>query len=201
MEKKELIQKRFELLLIIFIFIILFIVIINTPIIVKYKNTGNLVINEIMSSNTNTIKDFNNQYSDYIEIYNGNDYDIDLTGYYLTNNSNNLTKYKFPDDTIIKSKSYMVVVMSGANKIIDGEIHTNFELTNDDSIVILSDKYHNIINQVIINKLSNNISYGLYENSWHYYNYPTIGYKNTSNYPQFYNKLIKNIKKCQKSVK
>jgi len=335
MIKKELFQKRIEVLLILLIFIILFIVIMKTPIIIRYSNEGNLIISEVMPVNTYTIKDINNRYSDYIEIYNGNDYDIDLTGYYLsddsfdtkkwqfpdntiipkysylviyassnnlsetelhtnfkldssgevvtlsnpkgksiskifysesladtsygildneyvyfyngtpgmgnnseysegpikkinsdislliteyiinnissyksklgtydsvieiyndedndidltgyylTNNSNNLTKYKFPDDTIIKSKSYMVVVMSGANKIIDGEIHTNFELTNDDSIVILSDKYHNIINQVIINKLSNNISYGLYENSWHYYNYPTIGYKNTSNY-------------------
>lgn len=341
MKEKELIQKRIELLLIILIFIILILVIVNTPIIVKYKNNGNLIISEVMAGNTNTIQDSNQVYTDYIEIYNGNDYDIDLTGYYLsddffdtkkwsfpdntiisknsyllvyasgnnqtlnistttkelhtnfklnkngevitlsdpngkslsklyyletlsdtsygifnnqyvyfytgspgkennsnysiepisksennilltineymtnnqnnyqnnlgtyeniielyngentdvnlsgyylTNNSNDLTKYSFPEDTIIKANSYLVVITSGENKLINHEIHTNFKLSNDDGVIILSDQKRNIIDQVTVTKLENNLSYGLYQDKWYYYNYPTIGKENTNNF-------------------
>ena len=93
MEKKEKLQKQLELSLIIIIFIIIFFVIVNTPIIVKYKNTGNLIISEIMPINNNTIKSTDNLYHDYIEIYNGYNYSINLEGYYLSDDEFNTKKW------------------------------------------------------------------------------------------------------------
>ena len=49
-----------------------------------YIKTSKLYISEIMASNSYTIKDEDGEYSDYIEIYNGYNYSINLEGYYLS---------------------------------------------------------------------------------------------------------------------
>ena len=69
---------KLEILLIFVIFIVLFLIIISTPLIYRYKNDGLLIINEVMSSNKVTTTDNYGKYSDYIEIYNGYDYEINL---------------------------------------------------------------------------------------------------------------------------
>ena len=43
-----------------------------------FIKNGGLYISEIVASNSYTYKDNDGEYSDYIEIYNDNDYDIDL---------------------------------------------------------------------------------------------------------------------------
>ena len=75
---------KLEILLIFVIFIVLFLIIISTPLIYRYRNTGLLIINEVMSSNKTTNIDNFGKYSDYIEIYNGYDYEINLKDYYLS---------------------------------------------------------------------------------------------------------------------
>lgn len=144
------------------------------------KSIKNLYINEYLISNIGYMKNKNNTYDGMIEIYNGNDYDIDLTGYHLSNNSNDLRKYTF-SDTTIKGKDYLVLYASGINQNIDGDIHINFKIDNDE-LIILSDKYSNVIDKVITVNLPQNMSYGKYQNKWHYYNNPSFGYENDINY-------------------
>ena len=57
-----------EPLSIIVIFIIMFIIIINVPIIARYKNSGDLIINEIVSANKNVIESTDGNYYDFIEL-------------------------------------------------------------------------------------------------------------------------------------
>ena len=59
-------------------------------------NTGKLIINEVMLINNNTIMDKYGKYNDYIELYNGNDYDVNLYGYYLTDSMKETRKWTFP---------------------------------------------------------------------------------------------------------
>ena len=88
----------------------------------KDININKLVINEIMTSNKGTIADENGKLYDYIEIYNGNDHDINLINYGLSDEN---TKVKFVfGDTVIGAKSYLVVFLSGTNE--NG--HANFKL-------------------------------------------------------------------------
>ena len=81
-------------------------------------NVGKLIINEVMLINNNTILDKYGKYSDYIEIYNGNDYDINLYGYYLTDSMKDTKKWTFPDVTI-KAGEYMVIFASGKDTVIE----------------------------------------------------------------------------------
>jgi len=49
-----------------------------------------------MASNDNTVMDNYGEYDNWIEIYNAEDIDINLYGYYLTDNLNDPMKWAFP---------------------------------------------------------------------------------------------------------
>ena len=76
-------------------------------------NISKLVINEIMTANKGTFTDPNGKLYDYIEIYNGNDKDINLKDYGLSDESKEV-KWVFPSVTI-EAKSYLIVYLSGTN--------------------------------------------------------------------------------------
>ena len=61
----------------------------------EFIRSGKLYISEIVASN-NSIKDNMDETSDYIEIYNGYDYDINLEGYYISDSEFDVKKWMFP---------------------------------------------------------------------------------------------------------
>lgn len=76
-------------------------------------NISKLVINEIMTGNKGTYADENGKLYDYIEIYNGNNSDINLKDYGLSDESEKV-KWVFPSVSI-DAKSYLVVYLSGTS--------------------------------------------------------------------------------------
>jgi len=85
-------------------------------------------ITEFMASNYTTLLDEDGMSSDWIEIYNPLEQSISLAGWYLTDNSNDLKKWQFPD-VQIDAGDYLIVFASGRNRAIaDSELHTNFVL-------------------------------------------------------------------------
>ncbi|NLM25808.1 MAG: hypothetical protein GX208_06780 [Firmicutes bacterium] len=98
-----------------------------------------LVINEVMSSNSVTIKDADGDYSDWIELYNPTGESIDLSGYYLSDSGKNRKKWQFPLGTEIASYDYLLIWASGKDRIdSNGQIHTNFSIAKDGETLILS---------------------------------------------------------------
>ena len=59
-----------------------------------------LVITEILSLNRSGLQDEDGEYSDWIELYNNSDTAINLSGYKLTDDLEDLTKWEFPDVTL-----------------------------------------------------------------------------------------------------
>jgi len=53
-----------------------------------------------MSSNNEWIDDADDEYTDWIELYNGSSEAIELKNYYLGDNSNEPLKWKFPEIAI-----------------------------------------------------------------------------------------------------
>lgn len=88
-----------------------------------------LRLNEILARNSTDITDGFNNREDWIEIYNPNAQVVPLGGYYLTDNSTNLTKWNFPAVSI-PANGYLVVFASGKD-LVDGagNAHTNFSLS------------------------------------------------------------------------
>lgn len=145
----------------------------------NYIKSGNLYISEIVASNNYTYKDNDGEYSDYIELYNGNDYDINLLGYRLTDSLYEANKWKFPDITI-KANSYLVIFASGKNKCIEADkCHTNFKLSKDGETISLIDDTGNIISRVTFTTMENDCSLS-YANGKYLITIPTPGKENSS---------------------
>lgn len=161
----------------VFIFLLLFILVVFTPEINKYKNNGSLIINEVMTSNHETIADSTGNYYDYIELYNGYDYDINLKDYYLSDDDINTKKWKFPDVTI-KSKDYLLVYASGLDNS-EFDIHTNFKLSNKGEVITLSDKNGRSISKIKVDKTLSDTSYGYDGKKYVYYYVGTPNEKNS----------------------
>lgn len=161
---------------IILIFTILILILIFVPgLDGEQIKVSKLYINEIASSQR-TIKDIDSEYSDYIEIYNGYNYDINLFGYYLSDDEYYPKKWSFPNVTI-KSKEYLLVFASSKDKY-DNEIHTNFKLSSSGEIITLTDNQGNIISKVNYKEQKNNVSFGYLNGKYKMMN-PTPGKKNT----------------------
>ena len=96
---------------------------------------SDLVINEFMARNETTLLDSFGQASDWIEVHNLTDSDVDLNGWSLTDRADNLDKWSFPPRTI-EAGEYIVVFASGRD-LKAGELHTNFRLSGNGEYLAL----------------------------------------------------------------
>ena len=164
--------KYIENLSIILIFIVMFLIIINVPIIAKYRNNSELIINEVVPSNKESYVTSSGESYDYIELYNGYDYDINLKDYYLSDDNFNLRKWKFPD-VEIKAKSYLLVFASGLDKYDEDEIHTNFKLSSKGEVLTLSDNNTKVLSKLYYLETNPDTSYGYDGDKYVYFYNPT----------------------------
>ncbi len=104
-----------------------------------------LYINEFMASNATTICDSFGSYSDWIELYNSTDTDMDISGFGISDNLSQPMKYRFPDGTTIAAKGYLVVFCSGNEGIQNGELHAPFGLRSYGEDVVIANRAGRII--------------------------------------------------------
>jgi spore coat protein H len=88
--------------------------------------TAELVINELMASNSSTIQDESGSYPDWVEIYNTTDTEISMSGYFLTDDLSNPDKWAFPDTTI-PGKGFLLIWTDDDEK--EGPMHASFNLS------------------------------------------------------------------------
>jgi len=139
-----------------------------------YIKSSKLYISEIMASNSYTLEDEDGDYSDYIEIYNGYNYEVNLEGYYLSDDEFEPKKWIFPE-IIIKPKEYLLIFASGKDK----NYHTNFKLNSEREVVVLTDNTGNIISKISYQNMQNDISYGYVKGKYIYTSNPTPKDKNS----------------------
>jgi len=106
----------------------------SAPVAVQGNELLSPVINEFMADNDATLPDGEGRYSDWIEIYNPHGLVIDLSGFYLTDDAAEPTKWSFPQGTMLASGQFLVVFASGQaqENFVDGAgfLHTTFRLSN-----------------------------------------------------------------------
>ncbi len=89
------------------------------------------IISEFMASNTATVADVDQAFSDWIEIHNPDPTAVNLNGWYLTDTAANKTRWQFPAVTL-SAGGYLVVFASNKNRRDPAaELHTNFALAAD----------------------------------------------------------------------
>ncbi|MES2747540.1 MAG: CotH kinase family protein [Bacteroidota bacterium] len=116
-----------------------------------------VVVNEIMAQNTTGTTDEVGDYEDWVELYNNNNYPVDLSGYYLSDSTTNLIKWQFPSGAIIAANSYMVIWAD--DEAIEGPLHAAWKLSVGGESVTLSNPSQNIVDQVIFGAQTTNMGY------------------------------------------
>jgi hypothetical protein len=117
-----------------------------------------IFINEIMSSNITTIYDEDGDASDWIELYNSSGSQVNLEGYYLSDDSLKIEKWQF-GNTVIGPGEYLIVFASDKDTIID-YWHTNFKISASGEEIILSDPNGVLIDKINVPASYSDVSFG-----------------------------------------
>ena len=98
-----------------------------------------LVISEASSANRTYAPDANGEYHDYIEIHNTSASPMDISGFMLSDDEDDLAKWTFPEGTVVSANGYLIVYASGRTEAPAGELHAPFKLSADGESIILCD--------------------------------------------------------------
>ena len=140
----------------------------NISLVAKFRRADpleNLRINEIQASNKSVIQDECSEYEDWLEIYNGNDYPVDLAGCYLSDSAGFLTQFQIqlnaPQQTTIPAKGYKLFWADDEPD--EGSLHLSFKLKKDGEHIFLSQNIGTdiqIIDSISYSRQYDDISYG-----------------------------------------
>ncbi|GAB4372740.1 MAG: hypothetical protein Kow0042_16230 [Calditrichia bacterium] len=122
---------------------------------------GDLVINEFMADNDNTVPDPAGEYDDWIELYNNSSNAISLNGYYLSDDGNDLTQWSFPD-TSIAANGYLIIWAD--DDLNQAGLHANFKLSKSGEAIYLVAPDTSIIDEVTFAAQKTDTSTGRYPN-------------------------------------
>ena len=145
------------------------------------ETKAQLLINEFVASNSSGgfYDAENDNYPDWIELYNNTDSEIHLGGYYLTDDLNDLNKWKIPEGISIAARGFRLFLADD----LDTANHTNFKLNAEGESIGLSNKDKTLLDRVIYMPQRNNISMGRQESDlsvWAYYPEPTPEARNST---------------------
>jgi Spore coat assembly protein len=125
-------------------------------------DVSGVVINEFLASNEATMADQDNEYDDWIELYNNSNETVDLGGYYLSDDSEDLTQWTFPIGTTIGANGYLIV---WADKDEDQTgLHANFKISASSGKLFLVNSAGSVINEINYSAQTTDVSFGRYPN-------------------------------------
>ncbi len=99
-------------------------------------SNSDVVINELMASNTTVVADQDGEYDDWVELYNKSSVPVDLSGYFLSDNIMQLDKWEIPAGTTIDGNGYLIIWTDNDEE--QTGLHSNFKLSADGEGVYLT---------------------------------------------------------------
>ena len=142
---------------------------------------GQLRINEILASNNMTNADDLGQFDDWVEIFNPSNDPLSLSGLYLTDNLDDLTKWQFPVSVeMIMPNGHILIWCDDEES--QGALHTNFKISIDgESLGLIDRDGITIIDTITFGQQTTDLSLGRNGdggNDWNFMT-PTPGYANS----------------------
>ncbi|MBR0025619.1 MAG: lamin tail domain-containing protein, partial [Clostridia bacterium] len=99
-----------------------------------------VILNEVMSSNKGSVIDPNGNYSDWLELYNTTDEDVDVSGCGLSDDMLGGVKWVIPSGTVIPANGHLVIYCSGNAD--EGRYFASFKLSATDELVLFDSSGH-----------------------------------------------------------
>ncbi|MCR4994116.1 MAG: lamin tail domain-containing protein [Bacteroidales bacterium] len=139
-----------------------------------------VVINEVMAQNSNTISDPDYGASaDWVELYNKGAEDVDLSGYGISDKLSSPLKYVLPQGTVIAAGGYLVLWCDDMNT----GLHTNFKLSADGEAIALFSPEQELLDSLTFGVQLLDVSYGRRQDAmedWAFFLTPTPGAANAA---------------------
>ena len=155
---------------------------------------GSAVISEFLTDNAHGAEDEDGSRPDWVELYNPTTLDLNMDGWFLTDSSSNLTKWRLPAVNLGANK-YLLIWASTKNRTNPAApLHTNFELSSGGGYLALVNSSTNVVsafNPYPVQGPDN--SYGRDRvdlNLLGYFILPTPGAQNSTNGPGFSPQII-----------
>ena len=150
---------------------------------VSVASSQPVFINEFMASNSimNPDPDFQD-FPDWIELYNATDSSINLSGYYITDNLDDSTKWQFPDGIIIESKSFLIIWADGRDTCLI-HCHTNFNLQKSGEAIGIFTSDGILLDSIVYNFRQTDVSFGRQPDGgpdWYYFEHTSFNSSNAS---------------------
>lgn len=134
-----------------------------------------------MASNVLAYANKEDQYEDWIELYNAGDQSVDLSGYYLSVDPNE--KWQIPSGTIINSKGFILFFADGNTYL---NFHTSFKLNKEGGKLTLSAQDGiTVIDYLEFPEQIRDISFGRWEDGGKIWNYMQVISPGTVNKPGY----------------
>ena len=124
------------------------------------QHLNQIRINEFLASNSGSNADDNDEFDDWLELFNPTEQRLDLSHLYLTDNRDNLTKWQFPDgSTTIEAGGFLLIWCD--SDIDQGEFHTNFKLSaSGEFLALVGSNGLTIIDSLSFGSQTTDISFG-----------------------------------------
>ncbi len=94
----------------------------------RHLLSADLLISEFLASNDNGVRDEDYTRPDWIEILNTADTEVNLDGWFLTDDADDLDQWRFPNVTLGPGERMTVFASGKSRAQPGGELHANFEL-------------------------------------------------------------------------
>jgi hypothetical protein len=148
-----------------------------------------VVISEFMADNDRTLNDEDGESSDWIELYNAGTSAVNLSGWYLTDDTNHVAVWRIPAVSL-NAGAYRLIFASGKNRTNPAaNLHTNFKLNQGGGYLALLDTGRNVVSEFRFYPAQlTDVSYGRLESApsvLGYYPQPTPGGPNGTSGPGF----------------
>lgn len=142
------------------------------------SSVAQVVINELMASNTGIVLDEFGETEDWVELHNTSAGSVDLSGFYLSDNPLNLDKWEIPAGTVIPPFGYLIFWADEDSS--QGSNHMNFKLSALGETLMLLDGELNLVDSLNFGAQQSNVSLARIPNGFGPFapEAPTFGYNN-----------------------
>lgn len=132
----------------------------------------NLVINEVLAANYSGISDEDEEFSDWIELYNSSSSDLDLSTYKINDRRSAENAWAFPD-LMISADGYFILWASGKDRT-QTYIHADFKLSQGETVYLFTED-DILVDSLLIQSVCGDVSIGRANNEIRYFDQVTPG--------------------------
>jgi gliding motility-associated-like protein len=146
-----------------------------------------VLINEYSCSNRNSLADNYGEFEDWIELRNTTSAAVNVTGYYLSDNTAQPMKWQIPNGIVIPASGYILFFASGRDIVVGSSYHTGFKFSQSENTeeVVFSDPSGIILDSITIRPAQVGHSRGRLNSgpvAWGVFSMPTPGAANGVGY-------------------